>query len=258
MDIFIHPIPCFEDNYIWALIKEKNCLLVDPGDADVAINYIQSNNLNLNAILITHHHKDHTGGLSKLIELWPDTPVFGPRQTNNLYINNKLSDSDYATANKIGLNFNVIETPGHTLDHVIYYESHLGLLFCGDTLFGAGCGRLFEGNPSQMLESLNKIMQLPNSTKIFPAHEYTLKNLNFASDVEPQNSMIEQRLTNVKRLRSNELVTLPSTLKEEKFTNPFLRCKENSLKEFASKIKGSKVNDELTTFTIVRECRNSY
>ena len=224
--IEITPIPAFNDNYIWLLTQSHNGLawVVDPGDAAPVVETLQANNLTLDGILLTHHHADHTGGVATLLE-HAQVPVIGPANSRIENITRPVSEDDEVEV--LGTIFKVIEVPGHTLDHIAYYSHTAGeqpALFCGDTLFAGGCGRLFEGDPGMMLNSLAKLMALPESTQIYCAHEYTTANLRFASAVEPGNEALQQRVEEVQQLRQHDKPSVPSTLAVEKATNPFLRA----------------------------------
>lgn len=213
----IHPIPAFQDNYIWAIkhLPSNQCILVDPGDATPAQHFLQENHLTLHSILITHHHQDHCGGVNQLVAAAP-CPVYGPATID--CCDHPLQDQDQLFIETFGLNLQVMATPGHTLDHIVYYNDEI--LFCGDTLFSAGCGRLFEGTAQQMFTSLHQLAQLNDETLIYCAHEYTMNNLAFAQEIEPDNKAIVTRRKDLK----GRACTLPSTLKLEKQINPFLRC----------------------------------
>ena len=217
-NISISPIKSFSDNYIWLIERGNDAVLVDPGDHKPAIKALQDRRLNLKAILVTHKHFDHTGGVSSLIKSYPTVDVYAP--LNNYNFNYKQAkDGDLINLSNIDLSFTVIKTPGHTLDHVVYIDQDH--LFCGDTLFACGCGRIFEGTYKQMYESLTKISSLPENIKVYCAHEYTMDNIEFALIEDNANKALLQRKEKLKNLK----VTLPSTIKEELETNPFLRAK---------------------------------
>lgn len=225
------PIPAFDDNYIWLLSNGNDALVVDPGDATPVLDVLSKNHLNLAAILLTHHHGDHCGGISELLAQHP-APVYGPRLSPaaNL-ITHTLRDAE--KIHVAAWIFSVIGVPGHTLDHIAFYSADEKILFCGDTLFSAGCGRVFEGTPAQMHDSLCKLAALPDETLVCCAHEYTLSNLRFAAAVEPGNTGIANHIAHCEALRNEGKPTLPSTLKIEKQVNPFLRC--GNAAEFASR-----------------------
>jgi hydroxyacylglutathione hydrolase len=255
----ITPIAAFNDNYIWCLSNaEQDAVLVDPGDGSVALQYLAAQQLQLSAILITHHHADHTGGIDTLREQFPNVLVYGPQNPAIKGITHALSDGD--SIDVVGETLHVIAVPGHTLDHIAFYLPHpqQPSLFCGDTLFAAGCGRIFEGDPATMLASLSKLAQLPAATAIYCAHEYTLANIEFARAVEPANSALKARQQQCQQLRQQQQPTLPSTLAEELATNPFLRCQQQSVAAAASQYSGQACNDEIATFTAIREWKNSF
>lgn len=227
--ITIDLIPAFQDNYIWCLRRGNKAILVDPGDAVPAIEALSRANLELIAVFITHHHPDHVGGLAKLMAKWPNLPVYGP-QNSVPEINRRLFDGDQVHIFDIA--FSVHEVPGHTLDHVAYFaqpDNCDPILFCGDTLFAGGCGRLFEGSPEQMLNSLTKLSELPGATRVYCAHEYTLSNLVFASAVEPENLALKARFEETEKKRKKSIATVPSTIELERQTNPFLRVKSQEI-----------------------------
>jgi hydroxyacylglutathione hydrolase len=235
--IQITALPAFTDNYIWLLQDHatQRCAVVDPGDAAPVQAWLDAHpGWVLSDILITHHHHDHVGGVEQLKKA-TDANVFGPASENIPARDVALKDNDRVSV--LGLDFDVFAVPGHTLGHIAYY--HHGLLFCGDTLFAAGCGRLFEGTPAQMHQSLSRLAALPADTLVYCTHEYTLSNLKFAAAVEPHNPDIAARLAKVTGQREAGVMTLPSTLALEKLTNPFLRTGETSVKEKADERTGS-------------------
>lgn len=213
-------IPAFKDNYIWLLQAKNNCAVVDPGDAAPVLAYLKQHHLQLTTILITHHHNDHIGGMLALKKATGAT-LYGPKHDGIDGLDHLLEDHDTITV--FDRTFKIISVPGHTLGHIVYYGDDT--LFCGDTLFGGGCGRLFEGTPAQLFDSLNKLKALPDQTKVYCAHEYTLQNLQFAKTVDPNNQAIDNRIQAAIKTRANGQSTVPSTLALEKATNPFLRCK---------------------------------
>jgi hydroxyacylglutathione hydrolase len=223
------PIPAFKDNYIWLLVNPAShfCAIVDPGDAAPVLAYLAEHQLSPCAILITHHHHDHTGGIAALCAAYAELVVYGPRVDAVPGVDYKLGEGDVVELASLGVKFKVLDIPGHTKGHIAYFGEKM--LFCGDTLFAAGCGRLFEGTAQQMFSSLTKLAALPVDTEVYCAHEYTAANLRFAALVEPDNADITKRATAVNKLRENNAVTLPSVLSVEKLTNPFLRCHINSV-----------------------------
>ncbi|MFP8965459.1 hydroxyacylglutathione hydrolase [Pokkaliibacter sp. CJK22405] len=229
----IVPVSAFNDNYIWVWNEgsSNQAVVVDPGDAAPVIAYLEKQGLTLHAILITHHHNDHTGGIDDLLALatkhgW-QVPVFGPKNSRITQITDALSEGE--SIQIFDQRVEVINLPGHTLDHIGFYCADQEALFCGDTLFRAGCGRLFEGSPEQMFQSLARLMELPADTKVFAAHEYTLSNLAFAQAAEPENLAVKAAVEHDKAKRENNMPTLPSTLSQEREINPFLRTTSPSL-----------------------------
>ena len=229
--IKIEPIKAFSDNYIWLVTTNEGLLVVDPGDAAPVESYLKDNNMSLSNILITHHHFDHTGGVKRLSETNNNVDVYGP--TNSIFdgINKELKDGD--KINILGIDFSIIEVPGHTLDHIAFFAENDGnpFLFCGDTLFAGGCGRIFEGTYEQMFESLSKLSELPLNTKVYCGHEYTLSNLSFALKVDKSNNILQVRYTDCIEARNNDIPTIPSTLELEMQTNPFLRHDQKDIQE---------------------------
>ena len=222
----ITPIKAFQDNYIWAMIEDQNLIIVDPGDAKPVLEFISHSKLNLLSILITHKHLDHMGGVDEIFTKYPNIEIYAPRDSNFSFPYKAVGEGEEFKIDDTSMNFKVIETPGHTLDHIVYInESNL---FCGDTLFACGCGRIFEGTYNQMFESLQKFKKLDANMKVFCAHEYTVKNIEFALTLNPTNKKLLNRLKSC----LNQEVTLPSSLKEEFETNPFLLAKDiNQFKE---------------------------
>ena len=222
----ITPIKAFQDNYIWAIIEDQNLIIVDPGDAKPVLEFISHSKLNLLSILITHKHLDHMGGVDEIFTKYPNIEIYAPRDSNFSFPFKAVGEGEEFKINGTSMNFKVLETPGHTLDHIVYInESNL---FCGDTLFACGCGRIFEGTYNQMFESLQKFKKLDAAMKVFCAHEYTVKNIEFALSLNPTNKKLLNRLKSC----LNQEVTLPSSLKEEFETNPFLLAKDiNQFKE---------------------------
>lgn len=251
------PIPAFTDNYIWAIINTKNkqTAIVDPGDAAPVLSYLDNNALILNSILITHHHADHTHGIPALLEN-QTVPVYGPAQEPIPHCTQKLKEGDAVILDGMGVTFQVLDVPGHTRGHIAYYGNEW--LFCGDTLFAGGCGRLFEGSPAEMLHSLEKLAALPLDTAVYCAHEYTENNLRFASTVEPKNTKIQQRLQSVIAKRAKKQVTLPSTIGLEKQTNPFLRSTEPELIATISHKINRKMVTQIEVFAETRSLKDRY
>jgi hydroxyacylglutathione hydrolase len=229
----IEPIPAFNDNYLWCLHNGDAAFVVDPGAAEPVLVFLRERQLTLAGILITHHHMDHTGGIAELLQATGIDLVYGPHNPQIAGINRSLSEHD--TIEVLGLSFSVLNVPGHTLDHIAYFcATHQPpILFCGDTLFAAGCGRLFEGTPLQMFTSLQKLAQLPADTAVYCTHEYTLSNLRFARAVEPDNPAVLRRFEDVNALRARNAITLPSSIEAELATNPFLRCHTPAIQTMA-------------------------
>lgn len=255
--IEIQAISAFTDNYIWLLKNPENqtAICVDPGDAQVVLNALKEQALQLVAILITHHHWDHTGGILALLQHY-DAKVYCPKKGNIAGCTSPLVDGDTIFLPTLGMKSAIMEIPGHTLDHICYHTEDM--LFCGDTLFAAGCGRVFEGTVEQMYHSLSALAALADNTRIYCGHEYTLSNLQFALQVEPNNPAIIQRLASVRLLRQQNQMTLPSTLEIERQTNPFLRCHLPSVQEAASRYCGKIVTDPVATFALIRTWKNSF
>ena len=223
-NINIFPIKAFKDNYIWVIQEKLNGIIIDPGDAKPVIEELKRQNINLMAILITHKHYDHTGGVEELIKYRPGVQVFGPENIEFKFKYTIVKEGDIISIIGSKVTLSVIETPGHTLDHIVYLDE--ARLFCGDTLFACGCGKLFEGSYSEMFKSLSKISSLNPETKVYCAHEYTKKNIQFALTLDKENNQLIQRYNRLKHVE----ITIPSTLKEELETNPFLRAK--TIEEF--------------------------
>ena len=258
--VHVKPISAFSDNYIWCLYDDisQQAVVVDPGDARVVIAALEEMQLNLVAILITHHHFDHTGGIDQLLANY-DVPVYGPHSDNISQITHPLAEAD--TLSIIGLDFITLEIPGHTLDHIaLYCEQAEGgpILFCGDTLFAGGCGRVFEGNPRMMLESLSKLAELSANTRVYCAHEYTLANLAFANAVEPNNQALQQRIAHDSGLRDQGIPTLPTTMATELATNPFLRCEQAEVVSSAREQSQQPCDDSTAVFAAIRGWKDNF
>ena len=251
----IVPLPAFQDNYIWTLRSGKSAAVVDPGEAGPVNAYLSREGLTLVAILATHHHPDHVGGIAELVEM-TKVPVFGPRDEPIPALTNPVGQGDRVEIPALAATFSVLDIPGHTRAHVAYYG--LESLFCGDTLFACGCGRVFEGTAEQMLASLSKLAALPDATKVYCGHEYTLANIKFARAVDPDNSVLAAREEQAAKLRAAGRPTLPSTLGEERATNPFLRCAEPVVIESANKYLGARVADPARVFAAIREWKNRF
>lgn len=254
------PLPALSDNYIWLLRKNSNAIVVDPGESAGVARYLKQHGLNLQAILLTHHHGDHVGGAVALHEL-TQAPVYGPAGERLPVCHHRLSEGDTVQLRDFGLILTVLDVPGHTAGHIAYHgrpNDSAPLLFCGDTLFAAGCGRLFEGTPEQMLESLGKFANLPDDTLVCCAHEYTLSNLRWALSVEPDNATLQERWNTASRLREEGLPTLPSTLALERASNPFLRTAVPAVATGAAHHAGRTLASEVDIFACLREWKNNF
>ena len=251
----VEPIKAYSDNYIWLISTNEGSIVVDPGESSEILNLIDSNKINLKGVLITHHHYDHTNGLVDLTNKI-DLAVFGPKNNIN-GINNIVSESDKFSL--IGIDFEVIEIPGHTLDHLAFYSFNDGnpILFCGDTLFAGGCGRVFEGTFKQMFKSLKKISKYPKETKVFCGHEYTLSNLKFALEVDKDNELLKNEFIDVENLVSSGKPSLPTNLDKEFKLNPFLRCNDANIKNKIIQ-KFDIMDDELEIFTALRKWKDNF
>ena len=258
----IQPIPAFNDNYVWLIHKGQNAIIVDPGDAVPVQAFLNRHGLKLCAVLITHHHADHIGGVPELLRMAePGIPVYGPEADRYRIstLTEGCADRDTVTIPELDLHFKVLGVPGHTSGHIAYYCPALSSLFCGDTLFAGGCGRLFEGTPEQMLTSLNKIAALPPATRIYCAHEYTLYNLSFAVAAEPHNTALQTRFEQVGAMRAQGMATVPSLLSTELATNPFLRSDSPDIiqtLQIQHRLDGPP--DDVSVFTAVRQWKNTF
>jgi hydroxyacylglutathione hydrolase len=253
----VQPVPAFNDNYLWLIHNGRHAIAVDPGDAQPILDELNRQQLSLTAILLTHHHGDHIGGVEQLSNRY-EVPVFGPRNDRIASVTVPLSEGDTVDLPELGLHFSVLDVPGHTLGHIAYFSQAQKWLFCGDTLFAGGCGRIFEGTPTQMATSLNKLAALPDETLVYCAHEYTLSNLRFAKEVEPTNEDLLKRIKEEQAKRDCGLPTVPSSIGLEKSTNPFLRY---GLPTIAKKlIAEQKVSsgEPIAIFAALREWKNNF
>jgi hydroxyacylglutathione hydrolase len=249
----IKSIPAFSDNYIWLIQNiDQRCAIVDPGDASPVLEYLTKHKFELEIILITHHHQDHTGGVSDLIRKYPNCKIIGPAKEPIPTLTTQVKEGD--TIDLFGNTFLVLDLPGHTLGHIGYVGD--GKLFCGDVIFAAGCGRVFEGTFNQMFESINKLAELDLDTEVYCAHEYTLSNVEFALTIEPNNPYLNAYKDEVNRLRDQNLPTLPTTLLQEKRINPFLRCQEETV--IQAVLHRTQDTSRIAIFSALREWKNEF
>jgi hydroxyacylglutathione hydrolase len=255
--ITVHALPAFTDNYLWTLVRGSDAVVVDPGDAEVVQRFLDAQQLQLHAIVITHHHPDHTGGLLKLRERWP-VPVYGPRaeQAKIDGLTELLDDGDQIEL--LGEQYTVMAMPGHTLGHIALYCASAARLLCGDTLFSAGCGRLFEGTPAQMYTSLARLAALPDATSVYCTHEYTSSNLRFALAVEPGNTALQTRVQEVAALRAAQQPSVPSTIAAERSFNPFLRAAVPAVHAAAEQQAGQALDGEVQVFAALRRWKDGF
>jgi hydroxyacylglutathione hydrolase len=256
MDITtIVPIRAFRDNYIWCLRRGSSAVVVDPGDAGPVLQYLAKEGLRLDAILTTHHHADHVGGNAELLSKY-NVPVFGPAREKIPGITRTLREGDVIEVPGIGLHFRVLDVPGHTAGHIAYCGE--GVLFCGDTLFSCGCGRLFEGTAAQMYASLAKFAALPGDTLVYCAHEYTLSNLRFARAADPGNAAVAEREASAKAAIAAGNPSVPSTIQSELSANPFLRSDNPAVAASASHHAGGALKTSLEVFAALRKWKDSF
>ena len=251
----VTPIPAFRDNYIWAIHDDKNAVVVDPGEAAPVLDFLRERKLELVTILITHHHNDHVGGNRELLSRHK-VPVYGPAGEAIDTLTTRLKENDQITLPAFDLTFKVLDIPGHTAGHIAYVGH--GMVFCGDTLFACGCGRLFEGTPAQMHTSLAKLAALPGDTKVYCAHEYTLSNIAFARAVEPDNDALLKREFAEREKRGRNIPTVPSTIALELATNPFLRSEEPAVIRAANGRAQSHHATPIEVLATIREWKNSF
>jgi len=254
----VSPVRAFSDNYIWLIRAPADpaaAVVVDPGDDRPVEQALEQHGLQLRAILVTHHHADHVGGVGALAARHGAT-VFGPAREKMPCDVQALDDGGTAALGHLGLEFAVMAVPGHTLGHIAYVGH--GALFCGDTLFSGGCGRLFEGTPAQMSDSLDRLAALPDDTAVYCAHEYTLSNLRFAHEVEPDNADVRAALDDVRGRRERDEITLPSSLGRELRINPFLRCRAPAVRASAERHAGRSLATATDVFAVVRAWKDSF
>ena len=253
----VTPVPAFNDNYLWLLARGHDAAVVDPGDAVPVLQALERHGLRLSAILVTHHHGDHVGGVDEL-KARTGAVVHGPAAESIDGIDNRLAGGDMVDV--LGTRLRVIDVPGHTAGHIAYFapDETPPLLFCGDTLFACGCGRLFEGTPSQMLASLDALAALPAATRVYCAHEYTLANIRFALSIEPSNAALLERAARDRATRERGEPTLPSTIGLELATNPFLRCDAPSVRAAVAGSATTEAVDRTSIFASLRQMKDTF
>lgn len=261
---WVHPVPAFSDNYLWLLQSPdaRRAAIVDPGDAAPVLQALEARGLELVCILLTHHHADHAGGVAELTAR-TGARVIGPRSEKIPGVTEPVGDGDHVDPGLGGPIGRVLAVPGHTLEHIAYLFPSLGadprpLLFCGDTLFAAGCGRVFEGTPEQMLASLDSLAALAPDTLVFCAHEYTLSNLRFAAAADPDAAEVANRLTEAGAMRAAGIATVPSTIGIERATNPFLRVDQPGIVQQAAGRLGHAPSHRVETFAAIRQWKNEF
>lgn len=249
------PVRAFEDNYIWLLHNGRHAVAVDPGEALPVLTILEQHSLQLSAILVTHHHGDHVEGIPELLERFP-VPVFGPTREHIPGLTHPVGEGDLIELPDLAVPLKVLDVPGHTAGHVAYYGGNS--LFCGDTLFACGCGRIFEGTPQQMYASLQKLARLPDDTAVYCAHEYTLASIRFAKAVEPGNQALLAREARDQAAVAAGRPTLPSTIALENLTNPFLRCEEPEIRQNTSRYAGKALLNPVDVFAALRQWKDTF
>ncbi len=253
--IEVFPLPAFNDNYVWTLVSGANAAVVDPGDAAPVLDFLRARKLTLTAILNTHHHADHIGGNEELLRHFK-VPVYAPHEERIASASRRVREGERFTLDGIGIELSVLEIPAHTRTHIAFHGADM--LFCGDTLFACGCGRIFEGTPGQMHAALAKLTALPERTRVYCGHEYTLANIRFAKAVEPGNALLAEWEQEAAAQRARGEVTLPSTIAREKQANPFVRCDQPGVIASASQRAGKPLADPVSVLAEIRDWKNKF
>lgn len=254
--ITVYPIPAFTDNYLWCIHNNTHAYVVDPGDATPVIRYLSENGLILKGILITHHHADHIGGVKELVIQYPGIVVYGPVSNRIPHITHEVKEGDSFSIADLDIDIKVMEVPGHTNEHIAYY-CDLGL-FCGDTMFSAGCGRLFEGTPEQMYHNFERYRALPAKTKVYCTHEYTLANLEFALAVLPDSESLQEYQSWAKAQRTANTPTLPTSIEQEIRINPFMNSASVDIKKSVEQHFAQEFNNEVAVFSGLRRWKDTF
>jgi len=255
----VHPINTFSDNYVWLIEDGEYAVVVDPGQSQPVLDALKDRNLSLTAILLTHHHQDHVGGVGEILAHFP-VPVYGPAMETLPACDFPLIEGSLVQLSKPALSLSVLDVPGHTAGHIAF-TGQVGedpVLFCGDTLFVVGCGRVFEGTPPQMLASLDKLASLPPRTRVYCAHEYTLSNLRWAVHVDPENAALATFEQYAVAQRQAGTPTVPSDIELEKRCNPFLRVREPEIVQAATRWAGKALSEPAEVFAALREWKNGF
>lgn len=259
--VHIIPLKAFSDNYIWVIFSPDNrkVAVVDPGDSRPVIKFLEDNKLTLDSILITHYHNDHIGGVQELKDRY-QCHVYASKHDKLAFADTELDEGDQISLFEDSYHFSILHLPGHTMGHIGYYGTANGrdLIFCGDTLFRVGCGRMFEGTPQIFYQSLQKLAQLPPNTLVYCTHEYTMANIAFAKSIEPNNPDLLELEGNCRQLRAQDTETLPSTIESELKTNPFLRCSKPSVIQAGEHAESKSLSDPVETFATIRRLKDNF